>query len=103
MNFTFCQACCASGAPPKFIRAFLKNIHEDVLAKFYGCGFPFSNGMEGCTVVDLGCGAGRDVYVLSQMVGPKGHVIGVDMTAEQIEVIIAISISAKFTFLKSHS
>eukprot|EP00093_Oithona_nana_P010485 10485.XXX_98130_96869_1 [CDS] Oithona nana genome sequencing. len=80
------NACCASGAPPKPIRKLLKNLHPEVLAKFYGCGFPFSNGLEGCTIVDLGCGAGRDVYVLSQLVGPEGHVIGVDMTAEQIEV-----------------
>ena len=41
--------------------------------------------MEGCKVLDLGCGAGRDVYVLSQLVGEKGHVYGVDMTPEQLE------------------
>ena len=31
-------------------------------------------------VLDLGCGTGRDVYVLSKLVGPTGRVIGVDMT-----------------------
>ena len=41
--------------------------------------------MEGCKVLDLGCGAGRDVYVLSQLVGEQGHVYGVDMTPEQLE------------------
>ena len=40
--------------------------------------------MEGCKVLDLGCGAGRDVYVLSQLVGEQGHVYGVDMTPEQL-------------------
>jgi ubiquinone/menaquinone biosynthesis C-methylase UbiE len=38
------------------------------------------------TILDLGCGAGRDVYIASQLVGPTGKVIGVDMTKEQLEV-----------------
>ena len=36
-------------------------------------------------VLDLGCGAGRDVYAIAQLVGEDGHVIGVDMTPEQLE------------------
>ena len=36
-------------------------------------------------VLDLGCGAGRDVYAIAQLVGETGHVIGVDMTEEQLE------------------
>jgi SAM-dependent methyltransferase len=35
-------------------------------------------------VLDLGCGAGRDAYLVSRLVGPNGRVIGVDMTAEQL-------------------
>jgi ubiquinone/menaquinone biosynthesis C-methylase UbiE len=31
-------------------------------------------------VVDVGCGAGIDSLIAGQMVGPTGHVIGVDMT-----------------------
>src|SRR5690606_25122218 len=34
----------------------------------------------------LGCGAGRDVYALSALVGESGSVIGVDMTDEQLAV-----------------
>ena len=45
------NACCASGAPPKPIRKLLKNLHPEVLAKFYGCGFPFSNGLEVCSMM----------------------------------------------------
>jgi len=37
-------------------------------------------------VLDLGCGTGRDVYVAAQLVGPRGRVIGIDMTAEQLDV-----------------
>ena len=40
--------------------------------------------LENCNVLDLGSGAGRDVYILSQLVGEKGFVTGVDMTAEQL-------------------
>ena len=36
-----------------------------------------------------GSGSGRDVYALAQLVGPKGEVVGVDMTDEQIAVATA--------------
>ncbi len=78
------NACCASGAPPAWLAARLANIHPDVANRFYGCGFPIPHGLRGATVVDLGCGTGRDVYVLAQLVGPDGHVHGVDMTEEQL-------------------
>ena len=42
--------------------------------------------LENSKVLDLGCGAGRDVYILSQLVGPNGKVVGVDMTLEQLNV-----------------
>jgi arsenite methyltransferase len=37
-------------------------------------------------VLDLGCGSGRDVYALAQLVGETGKVVGVDMTEEQLAV-----------------
>ena len=37
-------------------------------------------------MLDLGCGAGRDAYLVSRLVGPNARVIGVDMTAEQLAV-----------------
>jgi arsenite methyltransferase len=40
---------------------------------------------EGETVVDLGSGAGIDVFLSANRVGPAGHVIGVDMTSEMLE------------------
>jgi len=80
------NACCASGAPPAWIAARLQHVHSDVLDRFYGCGFPIPTALKGCTVLDLGCGTGRDVFVISQLVGAKGHVIGLDMTPEQLDV-----------------
>lgn len=80
------SACCPLDAPPPRVRALLKNVHADVQAKFYGCGSPLPVAAEACTVLDLGCGTGRDAYVLSQIVGPAGNVIGIDMTGEQLAV-----------------
>ena len=80
------SACCADESPPEHIRALLGNVHDDVQARFYGCGSPLPLALEGCTVLDLGCGSGRDVYLLSQLVGPSGRVIGIDMTDELLSV-----------------
>jgi arsenite methyltransferase len=48
----------------------------DITEKFYGCGAPLPAGIDGLTVLDLGCGSGRDCYVSAKLVGPKGRVIG---------------------------
>jgi SAM-dependent methyltransferase len=52
-----------------------------------GCGIPtdYAGIREGMTVLDLGSGAGNDVFIAAKDVGPSGRVIGVDMT----EVMIA--------------
>jgi len=80
------NACCASGAPPRWIASALAKVHEDVSNRFYGCGFPIPHGLLGMRVLDLGCGTGRDVFVISQLVGPSGEVHGVDMSEEQLAV-----------------
>ena len=82
------NACCTSSAPPKYVREILPMIKDEILSRFYGCGSPISMGLEGCTVLDLGCGTGRDVFILSKLAGENGLVHGVDMTPEQIEVAI---------------
>lgn len=80
------DACCPAEGLPGFIKPLLAKIHDDVLARYYGCGLVMPELLDGLTVLDLGCGAGRDVYVLSQLVGEHGRVIGVDMTEEQLAV-----------------
>ncbi|MDA1196007.1 MAG: methyltransferase domain-containing protein [Planctomycetota bacterium] len=80
------DACKTDASMPAHLRSALGRIHDEVLTRYYGCGLVFPQALEGRTVLDLGCGAGRDVYLLSQLVGPEGRVIGVDMTAEQLEV-----------------
>jgi SAM-dependent methyltransferase len=52
-----------------------------------GCGLPTVNAgiRSGDTVLDLGSGAGIDVFLSAKAVGKEGHVIGVDMTPEMID------------------
>ncbi len=80
------KACCCRDAIPPSHQAILAEIDPEILDRFYGCGSPIPPCLEGCTVLDLGCGAGRDAYLVSRLVGPRGRVIGVDMTAEQLAV-----------------
>ena len=79
-------ACKCSTSPPKEIADVLPLIDEGILDRFYGCGSPIPPLLEGTTVLDLGCGTGRDAYIASKLVGPGGRGIGVDMTREQLDV-----------------
>jgi SAM-dependent methyltransferase len=80
------NACCSIETLPDHLKKLVRDIEPEVLERFYGCGAPIPPVLEGCTVLDLGCGTGRDVYLASKLVGPEGRVIGVDMTDEQLEV-----------------
>ncbi len=79
-------ACCDISAIPSWLKPLLSRIRPEVQARYYGCGLVCPSLLEGCRVLDLGCGSGRDVYALAQLVGPTGEVIGVDMTDEQLAV-----------------
>lgn len=80
------SACCDASALPAWLKPLLARIHPEVLARYYGCGLVCPDALAGCRVLDLGCGAGRDVYALAQRVGPTGLVVGVDMTDAQLDV-----------------
>lgn len=80
------SACCAPDAIPDYHKAILSELEDEILARFYGCGSPIPVALEGATVLDLGCGTGRDAYLVSKLVGPTGSVIGIDMTEEQLDV-----------------
>jgi len=53
-----------------------------------GCGNPLSqaNLQPGETVLDLGCGAGIDVLLAAAQVGAQGHIYGLDMTEQMLEL-----------------
>jgi ubiquinone/menaquinone biosynthesis C-methylase UbiE len=87
------SSCCGTGG--------CSTVEYDVFAEDYsklqgytpdadlglGCGIPteFAQIREGDTVVDLGSGAGNDVFVARTLAGDKGKVIGVDLTDAMIE------------------
>jgi arsenite methyltransferase len=66
----------------------LSNVPEASVQSFAGVANPHVLGRidEGATVLDLGCGAGTDLLIAAQMVGPSGHLIGVDMTPSMLRV-----------------
>jgi arsenite methyltransferase len=80
------NACSTGDDLPGYVKPILAQMHDEVLARYYGCGLVLPELLKDLTVLDLGCGAGRDVYVLSKLVGENGHVIGIDMTEEQLAV-----------------
>lgn len=80
------DACCTTEAPPPGTRAALANVHEEVRARYYGCGLVAPEAMDGLAVLDLGSGSGQDAYLLAQLVGSAGSVVGVDTTPEQLAV-----------------
>jgi arsenite methyltransferase len=79
-------ACCDFTAMPEWMKSTLSRIHDEVLSRYYGCGLVVPALLKNCKVLDLGCGSGRDVYALAQLVGEHGSVVGVDMTPEQLAV-----------------
>lgn len=79
-------ACCDFSAMPVWLKPLLANVHEEVLSRYYGCGLVCPSDLQGRRVLDLGCGSGRDVYALAQLVGESGSVTGVDMTSAQLDV-----------------
>jgi SAM-dependent methyltransferase len=66
----------------------LSGVPDATVDSFAGVANPFSLGRleTASTVLDLGCGAGTDLLIAAQMVGPGGTVIGIDMTASMLAV-----------------
>ena len=77
---------CASHCVPDHIKAVASELPDEIVTRYYGCGSPIPDQIEGCTVLDLGCGTGRDVYVISKLVGKNGRVIGIDMNDDQLAI-----------------
>ena len=74
--------CC----PVDYDRTLLEAIPEEVIERDYGCGDPSRYVREGETVLDLGSGGGKICFIASQVTGPAGRVIGVDMNDEMLEL-----------------
>src|SRR5712664_3960825 len=76
------KLCC----PVNYESDYLKVIPAEVIERDYGCGDPSRYLREGESVLDLGSGTGKICFIAAQIVGPKGKVIGVDMTDEMLAV-----------------
>ncbi|MCP4482382.1 MAG: radical SAM/Cys-rich domain protein [bacterium] len=80
------DACCTAEEIPQYIKKALLKISDEIIMKYYGCGSPIPEDIKGLNALDIGCGTGRDVYIMSQLVGESGKVLGIDMTENQINV-----------------
>jgi arsenite methyltransferase len=88
------QSCCCSGSASSMLRSQgigyakedLERIPEESVLGL-GCGNPIAIAelRPGEVVLDLGSGAGVDVFLAANKVGPAGRVIGVDMTEEMVD------------------
>jgi arsenite methyltransferase len=64
----------------------LDAIPQEAIRSFAGVGhyFDYAEAAPGSAVVDLGSGSGMDSFLAARLVGESGHVIGIDMTPEQL-------------------
>ena len=71
---------------------------ENIKVGNLSCGNPvgLADLKEGETVMDLGCGKGFDCRLASKRVGPKGNVVGVDMTKEMIDKAVEVTNKEKY-------
>ena len=76
------ELCC----PVDYDRKYLEVIPKEVIERDYGCGDPSKHVRSGETVLDLGSGGGKICFIASQVVGPEGKVIGVDMNHTMLEL-----------------
>jgi arsenite methyltransferase len=66
--------CCSPTYPSRYLEV----IPQEIIDRDYGCGDPTPYARPDETVVDLGSGGGKACYILAQVVGPAGRVIGID-------------------------
>ena len=79
------QMCCPTSYDMGHLKTF---VPEEVLKISYGCGTPtgLNTVRAGETVLDIGSGGGIDCFEASRLVGPTGHVIGIDMTDTMLAI-----------------
>jgi len=72
--------------PVSYDKSLLQVIPDEIIEKDYGCGDPSRYIHAGETVLDLGSGSGKACYIIGQIVGAKGKVIGVDFNPPMLEL-----------------
>lgn len=83
-----CGATVASAAPALYSPDELNQVPSTAAEVSLGCGNPtaIAGLKEGEVVLDLGSGGGIDCLLAAQRVGPRGRVIGLDMTPDMINL-----------------
>ena len=72
--------------PVSYDKGLLEVIPQEIIDKDYGCGDPSRYVRQGETVLDLGSGSGKACYIIAQIVGPEGKVIGVDVNPPMLDL-----------------
>ena len=73
----------STGYPKKL----LDNLPKSIVQSFCGVNYPpsFKEIKKRDVVLDIGCGAGLDIYIASTLVGPDGKVVGIDFSDKMVE------------------
>ncbi|XP_046357448.2 arsenite methyltransferase-like [Haliotis rufescens] len=66
------------------IKDIVAKLHPETMKRYYGSGFIVPGQLEGLRILDIGCGSGSLVFILSKLVGPTGRVVGVDFAENLI-------------------
>lgn len=74
--------CCSTSYDPRYLEV----LPQEIVERDYGCGDPSRFARPGDTVLDLGSGAGKIAYILSQVVGAQGKVLGVDFNEDMLSL-----------------
>src|ERR671934_1415257 len=82
----------------------LSRVPDEAAESFAGVANPWVHGRvePGQTVLDLGCGAGTDLLIAAQMVGPGGRAIGVDMTESMLARARASAVALDLSNVELH-
>ncbi len=72
--------------PVNYDQDLLKVIPQEIIDKDYGCGDPSRHVREGETVLDLGSGSGKACFIIAQIVGSRGKVIGIDFNPPMLDL-----------------
>jgi ubiquinone/menaquinone biosynthesis C-methylase UbiE len=78
------ESCLCS--PVSYDKSLLEVVPKEIIEKDYGCGDPTRYVRQGETVLDLGSGSGKGCYIIAQIVGPRGKVIGIDFNPSMLEL-----------------
>ncbi|XP_041364697.1 arsenite methyltransferase-like [Gigantopelta aegis] len=67
-------------------RVIVKKLHPETMKRYHGSGLAIPSHVQGCKILDVGSGSGSLVFILSKLVGPKGHVTGVDIASNMTDI-----------------